>query len=131
MKKLHARLADFGEPEVVDKIDDLVQRGFDNDTAAPHRAKPKYRALPEILITAFSHRHVEVMTHPRLDSLEDSALAFERVILGNQEIELEDAHNHAARKKPRIPSVECYAPTREGSRPVGVGLMRRMTGIRS
>jgi hypothetical protein len=53
--------------------------------------------LPKILISAFCNRDVELISDPRLDSLEDPALALQGMVFRKYEPELEYPDDHERR----------------------------------
>jgi len=98
VKELPAGVADFGQTEIVNKLNNLIQRRFNDWPAAADHGEAKNGALPQVLIAAFGHRNIEPMRDPRLNSFDDAPFAFERMVLGNQQIELENSHDHEKRR---------------------------------
>ena len=94
MKELRFGFAHLRQTKLVDKVDNLLKRRFDNHSIAADGAEAKHRALPQVLMVAFGNGHIELIGNTRLNSFQDAALAFERVTFRNQQIELEDAHDH-------------------------------------
>ena len=94
VKKFDADRADFGQTQLVDKLDDLGQRRFDDRPAGAGDREAEQGALPQVLIAALSDGNIESMRHPRLDSFDDSPFALERMIFGNHQVELENTDNH-------------------------------------
>src|SRR5262249_30186781 len=101
MQELHALLAELGELQVVDEPHHLAQAGVDVALLRTHLADTERRPLPERVVLALRDRHLELVLHPRLDGAEHAPLAFERVILGEEQLETEDADHHAGPGMPQ------------------------------
>src|SRR5687767_882179 len=98
MEELHSGFAHLSQAKPIDEIDHPLKRRFDHCSAAADSAESQNCALPQILIATFGDGHIELIGDPGLDSFDDPALAFERVIFGNQQIELQDSHDHEVKK---------------------------------
>ena len=133
VEKFCFRLTNLGKAQMIDKIDDILKRGLDNLAAAADHAETQYRALPEILVAAFCNGDIKLVGYPRLNSPEHSPLPFQRVVLSKNEAKLQNPHDHGGRGGRGIFSSYRLSPAeaRDASRPPGVGLMRRITGVRS
>jgi len=94
VEKFHAGLPDFGQTQLIDKLNDLVQARFDDRPASTGDCEAEQGTLPQVLITAFGDGNIESMRHPRLDSFDDSPFALERMIFGDHQVELENTDNH-------------------------------------
>ena len=94
MKELRASFAHLSQTKIIDKFNNPLKRRFDDRSAAPDRTESQNRALPQVLIVAFSDGHIKLVGDARLNPFHDSALAFERVTFGNQQVELEHSHDH-------------------------------------
>ena len=77
MKKLARRITDLDEAKAFNEVNHAVQRGLDHGLARPSRGKAQDRALPQVLVIALGNRDIEVIGGPRLDALQNSALALE------------------------------------------------------
>lgn len=126
-------LTDLGKAQVVDKIDDFPERGLDNLAAAADYAKTQNRTLPEVLVATFRNRDIKLVGYPRFNSPEHSSFPFERVVLSKNKAKLQNPHDHGGRGGLGMLSFYRLSPAeaRDASRPLGVGLMRRITGTRS
>jgi hypothetical protein len=94
MNDFAAELAQKRESHTIDKIDEILQRRLYHRFAGTDRGEAEHRALPEILMIAFGDGNVELFRDPGLNALDDPALALERVIFGQNQIELENPHDH-------------------------------------
>src|SRR5262249_36974139 len=101
VQELHALLAELGELQVVDEPHHLAQAGVDVALLRAHLADPERRPLPELVVLALRDRHVELVLHARLDGTQHAALAFERVVLGKEQLETKDADHHAGPGMPQ------------------------------
>src|SRR5258706_13904264 len=123
-------LPHFGEPEAVDELDDVVERGFDHPTAAADGGEGEQRALPQVLVAAPRGGDVELIGHPRLDALQPPPFSFEGVVLGQNQVELEHPDDDGGGVGRGILSSYRLSPAEaRPSRPPGAGVMRRMTAI--
>lgn len=89
--------ANLRQPQVVDEVHDLLECRFDNRPAGTGNAEPQDRALPKILIPAFSNRYVELIYDPPLNPLEHPPLALQGMILRKYEPELKYSDDHGRR----------------------------------
>src|SRR2546429_1325014 len=103
VEELEALLAHLGELEPVDEADDFAETAVHVRLLPSDLAHAEGRALPVIVVGAFRDRDVELVLYARLDRPQHTALALERVILGEQQLEPEHADHHgpgAARVRP-------------------------------
>src|SRR5437667_5981587 len=115
MEELEALLAQLGELEPVDEAHDFPEAGVHVPLVPPHLAYPQGRALPVIVVGALGDRDVELALHARLDAPEHAALALERVVLGQPQLEPEHADHH----RYSSPALALYtSPSRRGAAPV-------------
>ena len=77
-----ARFAQLGKAHAVNEFHDCLQCRVDHWLAGTDDGKTQHRALPKILVVAFSDCDVKLIRYPRLNTLNDPAFAFEGVILG-------------------------------------------------
>src|SRR5213593_1332424 len=119
VEELEALLAHLGELEPVDEVDDSPQAAVHVRLVRADLAHAEGRALPVIVVGALRDRDVELVLHARLDGPQHAALALERVILGEQQLEPEHADHHG----PGAARVRPYArpPARPWPRRVGAG----------
>src|SRR5262249_5236221 len=94
MKTLHLRVAQLGQSEGIDKIDDAAQNSFDPRLRCARGGESKNSALPEILTLALCHRNIELIFHPALNAFQHPPLALKRVVLGNHQLKLKHSHHH-------------------------------------
>ena len=94
VKKLRLSPPHLGKVQAVNKMNHLLQCGINHLLAAADHPESQDRALPKLLITAFGHRDIELMGNSRLDSLQNSSFAFEGVVLGKNQVQLENPHDH-------------------------------------
>src|SRR2546427_11867936 len=94
VEELQACLAHLGELEPVDEVDDLPQAAVHVRLVRADLAHAEGRALPVIVVGALRDRDVELVLHARLDGPQHAALALERVVLGQQQLEPEHADHH-------------------------------------
>jgi len=94
MNNFAAGIAHLGEAHAVDEVYHFLQCRLHHRLAAADHGEAQHRALPEILVAAFADRNVEFIRDPRLNALDDAALALERVILGQDQTEFENPHDH-------------------------------------
>src|SRR5438094_1714852 len=109
VEELEALLAHLGELEPVDEVDDSPQAAVHVRLVRADLAHAEGRALPVIVVGALRDRDVELVLHARLDGPQHAALALERVILGEQQLEPEHADHH------RYPSRTLAAPAPRAS----------------
>src|SRR3989454_11668426 len=109
VEELEALFAHLGELEPVDEADDFPEAAVHVRLLRPDLAHAEGRALPVIVVGAFRDRDVELVLHTRLDGPQHAALALERVILGEQQLEPEHADHH------RYPSRTLAAPAPRAS----------------
>ena len=57
---------------MIDKLNDLIERRFNDRPAATDNGKAENCALPQILIASFGHGDIETLRDPRLNSLDDA-----------------------------------------------------------
>ena len=94
MKTLRLRIAQLGESQGIDKIDDFGQGFLDPRLCRARGGESENSALPEILITALGHRDIELVSHSTLNAFQHAPLALQRVVLRNRELEFKDSHDH-------------------------------------
>src|SRR5262249_46060098 len=87
VEELHPLLAEFGELQAVDELDHLAQAGVDVRLIRPHLAHPQDGPLPVIVLLALGDRHVEGVLDSGLDGTQHAALALQRMVLGQQQLE--------------------------------------------
>ena len=87
-------------------------------------------ALPQVLVAALGDGGVELIGDPRLDALQRPPFSLEGVVLGQNQVELENPDNDGGSVRRRILSSYRLSPAEARlSRPPGAGAMRRMTAI--
>ena len=94
METLHCGIAQLGEPEGIDKIDNASQGLFDSRLRRTRGSESQNCALPELLIAALGHCDIELTANAALNAFEHAAFALERVVLRNHQLELKDSHDH-------------------------------------
>jgi len=76
MKTFHFGVAQLDQTEGLDEIGHPIQRRFHHRLARAGGGKTQNRALPEFLIATLRDRYVELFGNPRLNTLQNPALAF-------------------------------------------------------
>jgi hypothetical protein len=77
IKTLDLCIAQFAESQLIDEIEDLLQRSFDGPPLASDHAEAQNCALPKLLIAALGHRNIELIGDPSLNRFEHASLSFQ------------------------------------------------------
>lgn len=77
IETLNFRIAQLAKSQVVDEIDDLLQRCLDSTPVATDHTEAQNRALPKLLTAALGHRNIELIGDPSLNRFEDAALSLQ------------------------------------------------------
>jgi len=117
METLHGGIAQLGEPEGIDKIDNARQGLLDSRLRRTRGSESQNCALPELLIAALGHCDIELTANATLNAFEHAAFALERVVLRNHQLELKDSHNHGRNRIRSRLSLNYTPLTRGASRP--------------
>src|SRR2546426_2147163 len=99
VEELETLLAHLGELEPVDEADDFAETAVHVRLLPSDLAHAEGRTLPVIVVGAFRDRDVELVLYARLDRPQHTALALERVILGEQQLEPEHADHHGPARR--------------------------------
>src|SRR5262249_49893146 len=102
VQELQPFLAELGELQAVDELYHLSEARIDVPLRPPDLAHPEDRALPQVVVVALRDRHVELVLHSRLDRAQHAALPLEGMVLGQPQLQPENADHHAGR--PGAPS---------------------------
>src|SRR4029453_17463553 len=87
-------LPHFGDVEILDEAHHLAQCAVDVPGVGPDLRDAEHRALPEIVVIAFRNRDVEGVGDTGLDLAQHAALALQRVVLGDEERQLQHTDDH-------------------------------------
>src|SRR5262249_20828932 len=94
MKDFDLFLAKLRDLHVFDESDDLPERAVDPRNIRTNLADSEYRPLPQVMPVTLRDGNVERIGHTGLDPFDDATLAFQRVILRQEERELENTDHH-------------------------------------
>src|SRR5437867_1537028 len=97
VQELDLLLAELGHLQLLDEMYDLAQTAVDVRLVGADLAHAKGRLLPEIVVVALGDRHVELVLHARLDGTQHAALALQRVVLRQPQLEAEHPDHHGRR----------------------------------
>ena len=94
MKTFHLGIAQLGESEGIDEIDNAGQGFLDSRLRRARSSESQNCALPKILVAALGHRNIELTANATLNAFEHTPFALERMVLRNHQLELKDSHDH-------------------------------------